>query len=139
MSLERLFQSVESGLFNFGRQLCRDRQGEVRDEADEVGEALRRERAALRRCRDEMAQLRQRVRAQEVRADLLASRVESFIFVHDGASAFDHALELDNIRRRLADDRESLRRALRFEGETLELIRELERRYNELQDKLGRS
>ncbi|HKI35784.1 MAG TPA: hypothetical protein VKA46_28270 [Gemmataceae bacterium] len=138
MSLEQLFQSLESGLFNFGRQLCRDRQAEVRDEADGVSADLGRERAALRRCRDEMAHLRQRVKANEARAALLASRVESFVYVHDGPSAYDHALELDNTRRRLVEDREGLRRALRFERESLELIRELEHCYDELQDKLGR-
>jgi hypothetical protein len=138
MSLEQLFQSVESGLFNFGRNLCRDRHAEVREEADGVSERLRRERAALRRCRDEMALLRQRVRAGEERASLLASRVESFLYVHDGSSAYDHALELDHIRRRIADDRDGLRRALRFERECLEAVRDLERRYDELQDQLSR-
>jgi predicted nucleic acid-binding Zn-ribbon protein len=138
MSLEQIFQSVESGLFNFGKQLCRDRVAEVREEADGVGEELRRERAALRRCRDEMAELRQRVRASESRAAVLASRVQSFLYVHDGSSAFDHALELDRIRRRLGEDRDDLRRALRFERDCLDTIRDLERRYNELQDQLSR-
>jgi hypothetical protein len=138
MSLEHLFHSVETGLLNFGRHLCRDRVAEVREEADGVGEDLRRERVALRRCRDEMAQLRQRVRANEARAATLASRIESFLYVHDGPSAYDHALELDGIRRRVAEDRNELRRALRCERVSLDLIRELEQRYDELQDKLSR-
>jgi len=138
MSLEQLFQTVEAGLWNFGRRLCRDRFAEVREEAERVGEELRRERAALRRCRDDMAQLRQMVRAHESRASLLASRVESYVYVHDGPSAFDHALELDNIRRRLAEDREGLRRALHFERECLDTIRGLERRYDDLLDRIGR-
>jgi hypothetical protein len=138
MSLEQLFQSVESGLFNFGRNLCRDRRAEAREEAENVGADLRGQRAALRRCRDEMAQLRQRVRASESRASWLASRVESFLYVHDGTSAYDHALELDHIRRRIADDRDELRRALRHERECLDAVRDLERRYDELQDKLSR-
>jgi hypothetical protein len=138
MSLEQIFQSVESGLFKFGRNLCRDRRAEARDEADSVGEQLRRQRAALRLCRDEMAQLRQRVRASEERAAFLASRVESFLYVHDGTSAYDHALELDHIRRRIADDRDRLRRGLRFERECLDTVRDLERSYDELQDRLSR-
>jgi hypothetical protein len=138
MSLEQLFQSVEAGLLNFGRRLCRDRFAEAREEAERVSEDLRRERAALRRCRDDMGQLRQLVRAHESRASLLASRVESYVYVHDGASAFDHALELDNIRRRLAEDREGLRRALRSERECMDTIRDLERRYDDVQDRLGR-
>ena len=85
-----------------------------------------------------MALLRQRVRASEERTALLASRVESFLYVHDGTSAYDHALELDHIRRRIADDRDGLRRALRFERECLDVIRELEQRYDELQNKLSR-
>ncbi len=138
MSLEQLFRSVEMGLWNLGRHLCRDRFGEAREEAERVSEELRRERAALRRCRDDMAQLRQLVRAHEERATLLASRVESFVYVHDGPSAFDHALELDNIRRRLTEDRAGLRRALRFERECLDTIRELEKRYDEVQDRICR-
>jgi hypothetical protein len=138
MSLEQLLQSVEAGLFNIGRRLCRDRVAEVREATERVNDDLRRERAALRRCRDEMSQLRQRVRANEDRAAVLASRVESFLYVHDGGSAFDHALELDHTRRRLTEDREGLRQALRFERDCLETVRDLERRYNDLQDKLGR-
>src|SRR5262249_17123668 len=111
MSLEQFFHTVEAGLLNFGRRLCRDRFAEIREEAERVSEDLRRERDGLRRCRDDMAQLRQLVRAHEARAALLASRVESYVYVHDGPSAFDHALELDNIRRRLVEDREGLRRA----------------------------
>jgi hypothetical protein len=138
MSLEHLFVSVEAGLLNFGRRLCRDRRAEMREEAEGVNNDLRQQRDALRRCRDEMAHLRQRVRASEDRATLLASRVESFLYVHDGASAFDHALELDNIRQRLADDREGLRNALRVERDCLDAIRALERRYDELEDQLSR-
>jgi predicted nucleic acid-binding Zn-ribbon protein len=138
MSLEQLFHSMENGLFNFGRSLYRDRRAEAREAAEGVGESLRRERAALRRCRDEMAQLRQRIKAAESRTAQLASRVQSFLYVHDGASAYDHALELDNMRRRIADDRETLRRSLRFERDCLDAIRELERRYDELQDQLSR-
>ena len=138
MSLEQFFHSVETSLLNFGRRLCRDRFAEAREEAERVTEELRRERAALRRCRDDMAQLRQLVRAHEARADLLASRVESYVYVHDGRSAFDHALELDNIRRRLAEDRENLRRALRFERDCLDTIHDLERRYDDIHDRLAR-
>ena len=138
MSLENLFVSVETGLYNIGRRLCRDQAAEVREEANGVSDELRQERAGLRRCRDEMAQLRQRVRANEARAALLASRVESFLYVHDGSSAFDHALELDQTRRRLFEDREKLRRALRDEGDCLAAIRDLERRYDQLQDQLCR-
>jgi hypothetical protein len=138
MSLEQFFHSMEASLLDLGRRLCRDRFAEARDEADRVGDELRRERAALRRCRDDMSQLRQLVRAHEARADLLASRVESYIYVRDGASAFDHALELDSIRRRLAEDREGLRRALRRERECMDSIRDLERRYDDIHDRLAR-
>src|SRR4051794_3101767 len=105
MSLEQLFQSVETSLFNFGRQLCKDRRAELRDEADAVAADLRRERAALRRCRDELTALRERVRKNEAGAAYLASRVESYVYVHDGTSAYEHAIELDNLRQRLAEDR----------------------------------
>jgi hypothetical protein len=138
MSLEQLFQSVETGLFNFGQRLCRDARAELREEAERVGDELRRRRAELRRCRDAMSALRQRVRADEARAALLASRIESFVYVHDGPSAYDHALELDNTRRRVAEDRDQLRRSLRVERDCLDALRELEQRYDEVQDQLGR-
>jgi hypothetical protein len=138
MSLEQLLQSVETGLFNFGRRLCRDRRAELREQSDAVSNDLRREREALRRCRDEMSELRQRVRANEAGSAYLASRVESYVYVHDGPSAYDHAMRLDNTRRRLVEDRTALRRALRDERDHLDAIRELERRYDELQDQLSR-
>jgi hypothetical protein len=139
MSLEQLFQTVERGLFNFGRQLCRDRRAEVREESETVSANLQRERAALRRCRDELAQLRQRVKANEGGAAYLASRIESYVYVHDGPSAYDHAIKLDQVRHRLAEDRAALRRALADERDSLEAIRDLERRYDELQDQLSRT
>ena len=61
-----------------------------------------------------------------------------FLNSHDGTSAYDHALELDSLRRRLADDRDGLRRALAVEREALRTIRDLERHYNELHDRLSR-
>jgi len=136
MSLENFFHSMEMGLVNFGRRLCRDPRADLRDAVEEVQKQLHREREILRRCQEKMAELRQRVRASEERAALLGSRIESFLYVQDSASAYDHALELDNTRRRLADDREGLRRALRVERECLDLIRGLERRYDELQMQL---
>jgi hypothetical protein len=138
MTLEQLLRSVEAGLFNFGRRLCTDRHAEARDEADRVADELRQEQGALHRCREEMAHLRQRVRANEDRATLLTSRVESFVYVHDGRSAYDHALELEKTRQRLADDRKGLRRALARERDYLDAIRELERRSDELHEQLSR-
>ena len=78
------------------------------------------------------------MRANEERAALLGLRVESFLYVRDEVSAYDHALELDNTRRRLTEDREGLRRALKVERECLDLIRELERLVDELHEKLNR-
>jgi hypothetical protein len=136
MTLEHLFQKVESRLYDLGRWLCRNPLAEVREEADEVVEALERRRDRLYRCREELAELRRRVRAHEDRAALLASRVESFVHVYDGGNAFQHALDLDDLRRSLTRDRERLRKALREEGAHLDRIRELEQRLGELQDKL---
>jgi hypothetical protein len=138
MSLEQLFQSVESRLYDFGRRLCKDPLAEAREEAEQVAAALRDRQAALRRCREELAELRCRVKLHEAKAALLASRVESYVHVYDGSKAFQHALELDDLRRGLADDRAGLRQALRREGAYLERIRELEKRLGELQDKLCR-
>ena len=138
MSLERLFHSVESRLYHFGRRLCRDPLAEVREEADEVAEALEQRRTALHRCREEMAELRGRLKTNEARAGLLASRVESYLHVHDGPTAWQYALELDNLRRSLGEDRQRLRQALQVERDCLERIRALESRLGELQDKLCR-
>jgi hypothetical protein len=138
MSLEHLFHSVESKLFDFGRRLCKEPFAEVREEADGLADTLRGRRAALARCRDEMAALRHRVKANEARTALLSSRVESYLYVSDGPNAFKLALELDDLRRSLAADRQRLREALQVERRCLDDVGDLESRLDDLRDKLCR-
>jgi hypothetical protein len=126
MSLEQLFRRVESHLFNFGQQIYLDRTVELLDEEHDLSAELFREEAALQAVREEMHESRQRLRQTEAEAAHLASRVETYLHVHDGPNAYQHAMRLDEARRNIAGDRVSLRRALRRERDHLERIDELE-------------
>jgi chromosome segregation ATPase len=137
MGLEQMFHSVESQLFNLGRRLWRDPLAEVREEAEQINASLQRKHNRLRRCQEELIELRAQVKSSEAQAALLASRVESFVYVYDGRSAWQHALELDGVRRQLAQHRQRLREVLQVERECLDGIHELEKRLDDLDRNLS--
>jgi hypothetical protein len=136
MSLEQLFHRVESHLYNIGQQIYRDHTAELLDEEHELSAELVREEASLQAVRDEMQESRQRLKQTEAEAAHLASRVETYLHVHDGPNAYQHAMRLDDARRTIAGDRVSLRRALRRERDHLERIDELEARLKTIRARL---
>jgi hypothetical protein len=110
MSLEQLVHKVENGLFNLGKRLCRDEPAAAppADEAEGLAAELRRAYDALSRCRAAATQRRRRIAANEVKAALLASRVETCLATGDRAAAWEQALELDRLRQELLTDRDEL-------------------------------
>lgn len=121
MGFEQFFHAVESRLFALGRRLCTSQATAAGEGADELG----RLEDDLRGCREEMAEVRRRLKGREARMPLLAAHVQSFVYVHDGPRAWQHALELDDIRRGISGDRHEMRRLLQRERELLDGVHEL--------------
>jgi hypothetical protein len=109
MSLERLFQKVECDLYNLGKRLLSDLPPEApSDEPEPLAAELQHAYDALSRCRGAATEARRRIAANEIKAALLASQVETLLAGGDRESAWERALELDQVRHYLVADRGEL-------------------------------
>jgi hypothetical protein len=109
MSLEQLVQKVECNLYNLGKRLwseepAAERAAEVERRAADLRQAY----DALSRCRTAARETRRRIAGNEVKAALLASRVETLLTTGNRGAAWEHALELDQLRHYLTADRGEL-------------------------------
>ena len=165
MSLEQLFEEVEGKLFDLGKRLWGDEPAAPQEDADgpstdlqQAYDALSRCRCphqligmvaaavelqqaydALSRCRATATETRRRIAANEVKAALLASRVETDLQTGNRDAAWEQALELDQLRHYLIADRGELpflEKAIRNQQER---IARLERRLGERQARLSPS
>jgi len=113
MILERLIQRVELRVFDLGRRFWGDDPyRELSEQAEELSEALRRQHATLTRCQEAAEELRTRLASKEKQAVRLAARVQTYLHVGDRANAWQCALELDQVRHSLHEERPQLRRHL---------------------------
>jgi hypothetical protein len=109
MGFERLVHKVESDLYNLGKRLCSDEPAAERVEAVECLKAeLQEAFDALSRCRTAATVTRRRIAANEIKAALLASQVETMVKTGNQEAAWDHVLELDQLHHDLAADRSEL-------------------------------
>ena len=106
MSLEQLYQSMEQQLVNFGKKLWpADPVIAWREEAEKLCADLIERQAILESKRLEANLFRRQVLKQEVRATMLASQIESCVFIVEQTKAWQYALELDQVREALQRDR----------------------------------
>ena len=137
MSLEQLVHHVESRLVGLGRRLLRpDPRTQLQEEIDEVLDELRQRRQALARSVQERDAARRRLSDNQTAAVLLPSQIESCVRQGRADQAWKYALELDEARRALAEDRDALPRLDQTCWSLDFLIRQLERRLARLRDKL---
>jgi hypothetical protein len=136
MCLEELFETVEARVGELGKRLLTDRATRVREEAEELEAALRYAYALLTGCRRRFTEARRRIASNEVKASLLASRVQTALLLGERRGAWRLALDLEPLHEALAADRANLpylERACRNEQNQVAL---LERRLAPLQAKL---
>jgi len=137
MSLEQLFQSMERRVFDLGRKLWpSDPAIAWREEAEELSRELHDRQTALDKKRHEAKTLRLHVLKQEVRVTMMASHIESCVFNGDQAKAWEHALELDQTRAVLQQERRQLSSVESVCRQLERAIRHCERRLAILQDKV---
>lgn len=81
------------------------------NEAAPRQQELREQQALLDRFRDSLEPLRQQIADAVEREALLTSWVQTHLHVADAANAYRYALELDQLRQQLKQDRERLHSA----------------------------
>jgi hypothetical protein len=110
--------SLNQFLFDVGSQLqefiWRDLSPQTRqEEIDRLEHRIEQGSSVLARARAALAELRNHVAERERREAWLASRVEVYLHVGDQPRAWEHALELDRLRKQLQQERERLERRRR--------------------------
>jgi chromosome segregation ATPase len=140
MFLERVVQGLERGVVSLGRCLCQpDARTQLREDMLQVRDDLATRQRALARCRDELEGVRSRVNENQAAAALLAGRIGMALARGEGDQAWRRALELDKLRRRLAEDEARLPKEEQLCA-ALELqVRFLTRKLARLQDQLYRA
>jgi hypothetical protein len=136
MTLEQLVHNVESRLLGLGRLFLQpDPRTRWQEEIDELSEELHQRRLALARAVEERDIARRRLSDNQTAAVLLPSQIESCIRQGRADQAWRHALELDEVRQTLAQDRDALPRLDQTCWSLDFLIRQFERRLARLRDR----
>jgi chromosome segregation ATPase len=137
MKLEDLVHRVEKRLVDMGKRLLPGgAEAAWREEAERLHAELSEHSAHALHFRQAVEQLRTRLVENEVREAMLASEVETYVHTRDRAKAYQQAIELDHVRRQLAEDRARLPCEEKAYQMHRERIRDLERRLTELERKL---
>jgi hypothetical protein len=110
MNLTQFFQGIGSQLQEF---LWRDTaKQQALEEIDSLQRGIRAHETALARQELLAERLQRQVHEHEEQAQWLASRVELYLHVSDRPKAWQHALELDQVRSRLNRQRQHLLKRL---------------------------
>jgi hypothetical protein len=137
VKLEEFVHTVESRVYALGKRFWpSDPRSEWRDDIERLSTQLNQHAHRAMHYRDALDQTRARIADNEVREAVLASHVETYIHIGDQATAYRQALELDQVRHQLGEDRARLpidEKAYRFHRARLD---ELERRLAEVEAKL---
>jgi hypothetical protein len=109
MRVDEFLQSLESQLQAWTVGLLQgDPLPRLREKTARLEREVRQRTDVLERHRGGLDGLRQRVAAAEERATLLTEWVQTYLRVADKATAWRYAMELDHLRRDLAQDRDRL-------------------------------
>jgi hypothetical protein len=137
MSLEELARRVETRVLALSKRLWPgDHRMEWRDEMERLCIKLNHHASRAAHYREMVDRLRARLAENEVREAMLASRIETYVHICDQASAYRDALEFDQVRRQLTEDRARLPGEEKAHDFHQARIAALERRLAELEKKL---
>jgi hypothetical protein len=137
MSLEQIVQRLEQSVVDLGKRFVPGAAGaKLREEADQLSQAIEEHETHARHFRDSTRQIRSHISENEVREAVLASKVETFVHTKEQGRAFPLALELEEVRRQLGEDRSRLPCDKKAYHMHRARIAELERRLDEVQRKL---
>jgi hypothetical protein len=138
MTLEQLVQRVETRLLDLSRRLWKpDPLGPFREEVAGAADEVRRHRATLTRCQDDLAETRRRLTYNQTAVALLTSRIEACLQKGTPERAWQYALELDKLRKAAAEDQALLPKQEQACWSLEFKLRQLERRLTVLQEELA--
>jgi hypothetical protein len=139
MSLEQLVHQVEARLAEVGRRLLQPSPRQVLEaQIEELTEELAARQADRDRSEQECAAARRRLEEIPPAAALLPSQIESSLQRGKHAQAFRQALELERLRRTLAEDQAALPRLEQTCWSLDFHVRLLQRRLARLREELRR-
>lgn len=137
MSLEELARRVETRVLALGKRLWSgDQRLECREELERLSVELNHQIERAAQAGKTVSELRARLTENEVREAMLASRIETYVHIRDQATAYRDALELDQVRRQLTEDRARLVEEEKKHQVYQARVARLERRLRELEAKL---
>ena len=139
MSLEQLVHQVEARLAEVGRRLLQPSPRQVLEaQIEELTEELAARQADRDRSEQECEAARRRLEENPPAAALLPSQIESSLKRGKHAQAFRQALELERLRRTLAEDQAALPRLEQTCWSLDFHVRLLQRRLARLREELRR-
>jgi hypothetical protein len=137
MAWDQWLESVESRLWDAGRRLWRcDPKEPLRDAVERATGALRSRYNQLTAARAELEALRTRLEENQASAALLGSAVDDSLKRGAREQAWRLALELDRLRRQLADDQARLPKQEQLCWSLDFRLRQFERHVARLQQRL---
>jgi hypothetical protein len=109
MSLDQFFERLEAQARSWGERVWGDSPAaRLWAEIDRLSDELQHHHREASRLRSAVEEARARLAGNQVREATLASHVETFVHVGDQPKAWQLAIDLDNVRRQMAEDRAQL-------------------------------
>ena len=137
MSLEQLVHRWEKHVVDLGKRLVPGAaEAKCREEAERLSQAIAEHESHARHFYEVTKQVRAHIAENEVREVVLASQVETYIHTKEQARAYPLALDLEEVRRQLTEDRARLPCDTKAYEMHRAQIAELERRLVEVESKL---
>ena len=137
MSLEQLVHRWEQHVVDLGKRFVPGAaEAKWREEAERLSQAISEHESHASHFFDAAKQVRGRIAENEVREAVLASQVEAYIHTKEQAKAYPLALELEEVRRQLTEDRARLPCDQKAYEMHRARITELDRRLAEVERKL---
>jgi chromosome segregation ATPase len=136
MTLDQILNNLEDQIYGLGRSFFpADPAIQMQEQIDQLSEDLQQRNLQLSQNEEAIRELKERLAQIETQAALHASRVETYMHVNDRGNAWQHALELDQLRYNIEQDRTRLTHLEIARRRQYNHIRQLERSLATLQEK----
>jgi len=138
MTFDQILDNFEEQVYGLGRTLFwpDDPATQMREQIEQLSEDLQKRNVQFAANDHAIHELKDRLAKTEVQAALHASRVETYMHVNDQGNAWQHALELDQLRYNIEQDGNRLAHLETARRRQHEHIRQLERSLATLQEKV---
>jgi uncharacterized coiled-coil DUF342 family protein len=138
MTIDQILDTFEEQIYGLGRTLFwpDDPATQMHEQIEQLSQDLQQRNVRFAENQQAIRELKDRLAKTEMQAALHASRVETYVHVNDQGNAWQHALELDQLRYNIEQDRNRLAHLETARRRQHEHIRQLERSLAKLQEKV---